>query len=88
MTNRIFVLHMAQLLSEIADGQEVRVISIASSVLRVKLLEMGLLEDQPIRVLFRAPLGDPLAIDVNGYVLSLRLSEAKLVSVSSKLEQV
>ncbi|XOV66177.1 MAG: ferrous iron transport protein A [Fluviicola sp.] len=77
---------MMQLLSEIADGQEVRVISIASSVLRVKLLEMGLLEDQPIRVLFRAPFGDPLAIDVNGYVLSLRLSEAKLVSVSSKEE--
>ncbi|PWL31544.1 MAG: ferrous iron transport protein A [Fluviicola sp. XM-24bin1] len=78
---------MAQLLSEIADGQEVRVISIASSVLRVKLLEMGLLADQPIRVLFRAPLGDPMAIDVNGYVLSLRLSEAKLVTVSPNEEQ-
>jgi len=63
------------------------VISIASSVLRVKLLEMGLLADQPIRVLFRAPLGDPMAIDVNGYVLSLRLSEAKLVTVSPNEEQ-
>lgn len=78
---------MAQLLSEIADGQEVWVMKIASSVLRVKLLEMGLLEDQPIRVLFRAPFGDPMAIDVNGYVLSLRLNEAKLVSVSSKSGQ-
>jgi len=87
-TNRIFVVRMAQLLSEIADGQEVKVISIASSVLRVKLLEMGLLEDQPIRVLFRAPLGDPMAIDVNGYVLSLRLSEARLVSVTSKADSV
>lgn len=75
---------MSQLLSEIANGQEVRVISIASSVLRVKLLEMGLLEDQTVRVLFRAPLGDPMAIDVNGYVLSLRLSEAKLVAVAPK----
>ena len=73
---------MSQLLSDIVDGGEVRVLSIASSVLRVKLLEMGLLENQQIRVLFRAPLGDPMAIDVNGYVLSLRLSEARLVQVA------
>lgn len=74
---------MAQLLSDIPNGQEVNVLSIASSVLRVKLLEMGLLEGQSVKVLFRAPLGDPMAIDINGYVLSLRLNEAQLVSVSS-----
>jgi len=74
---------MAQLLSDIPNGQEVNVLSIASSVLRVKLLEMGLLEGQSVKVLFRAPLGDPMAIDINGYVLSLRLNEAQLVTVSS-----
>jgi Fe2+ transport system protein FeoA len=75
---------MAKLLSDIENGKEVNVISIASSILRVKLLEMGLLEGETIRVLFRAPLGDPIAIDVNGYVLSLRLSEARLVAVREK----
>jgi len=74
---------MKSILSEIADGREVKVVSVASSVLRVKLLEMGLLENQLVRVLYRAPFGDPIAVDINGYVLSLRLSEAKLVSVSS-----
>lgn len=82
-TQSVFLhLRMSQLLSDIVDGGEVRVLSIASSVLRVKLLEMGLLENQRIRVLFRAPLGDPMAIEVNGYVLSLRLSEARLVHVA------
>ena len=78
---------MAQLLSEVKNGQQVSIQNIASSVLRVKLLEMGLLEGQSIRVLFRAPLGDPIAVDVNGYVLSLRKSEASLVTVS-QLESI
>lgn len=74
---------MAQLLSNIQNGKQVKIHSIASSVLRVKLLEMGLLEGQSVRVLFRAPLGDPIAVDINGYVLSLRISEARLVTVSN-----
>jgi Fe2+ transport system protein FeoA len=73
---------MAQLLSNIKNGEHAKILSIASSTLRVKLFEMGLLEGQHVRVLFRAPLGDPIAIDINGYVLSLRLDEAKLVTVS------
>lgn len=73
---------MAQLLSDISNGEQVRVISIASSGLRVKLFEMGLLEGQFVHVLFRAPLGDPIAININGYILSLRLDEAALVTVS------
>ncbi|GAB5417259.1 MAG: hypothetical protein Crog4KO_08690 [Crocinitomicaceae bacterium] len=74
---------MSQLLSHIQNGQQVEILSIASSVLRVKLLEMGLLEGQSIRVLFRAPLGDPIAIAINGHLLSLRISEAELVTVSN-----
>lgn len=71
-------------LSDIANGEEVDIIEVESSSLRVKLLEMGLIEGKSLRVLFRAPLGDPIAVDVNGYVLSLRLSEACLVHVQPK----
>lgn len=76
---------MSNLLSKIANGEEVDIVRIESSNLRVKLLEMGLLEGQSLRVLFRAPFGDPIAVDVNGYVLSLRLNEAQLVHVTPKL---
>lgn len=77
---------MPILLSKIANGDEVDIVHIESSGLRVKLLEMGVLEGQSVRVLFRAPFGDPIAVDVNGYVLSLRLNEADLVHVTRKLE--
>jgi len=49
-------------------------------------MEMGLVEGKQLRVLFRAPLGDPIAIDVEGYVLSLRVDEADLIAV--KLQSV
>ncbi|OFZ52105.1 MAG: hypothetical protein A3D92_22905 [Bacteroidetes bacterium RIFCSPHIGHO2_02_FULL_44_7] len=68
-------------LSNVANGQLVVVHAIEASDLRVKLLEMGLVEGKQLRVLYRAPFGDPMAIDVEGYVLSLRKDEAVLVDV-------
>ena len=79
---------MDLLLSDVKNGEQVSIQNIASSVLRVKLLEMGMLEGQSIRVLFRAPLGDPIAVDINGYILSLRKSEAQLVTVSKSETRV
>ncbi len=73
-------------LSNIPNGQSAIVCSIEQSSLKVKLMEMGLVEGKQLRVLFRAPLGDPIAIDVEGYVLSLRVDEADLIAV--KLQSV
>jgi len=55
--------------------------SIASGSLSAKLTEMGLIPGQQIKILFRAPLGDPIAIEVGEYILSLRISEAMLITV-------
>ena len=68
-------------LSEIKNGNCATVTSIEDSSIRLKLMEMGLLPGKAVTVLFRAPLGDPIAIDVNGYILSLRLDEAALILV-------
>lgn len=73
---------MSELLTNISDGEAVEVLEVSSSEFRVKLLEMGILEGQTLTVLFRAPLGGPIAVNVNGYVLSLRLDEARLVKVA------
>lgn len=70
-----------QLLSSIPNGETVIVRKIAESALKVKLMEMGLIEGKRLDVLFRAPLGDPIAFDVEGYILSLRTDEAKLITV-------
>ena len=58
------------------------VTGITESELRPKLLEMGLYTGKEVRVLFKAPFGDPIAVDVDGYVLSMRLDEARLVQIA------
>ena len=49
----------------------------------VRLMEMGLIEGQPVTVLGFAPLGDPIEIEIRGYRLSLRKSEAQRVEMET-----
>jgi ferrous iron transport protein A len=47
-----------------------------------RLLEMGVLEGEPIEVVRVAPLGDPIEVRLRDYRLSLRRSEAARIAVS------
>ncbi len=68
-------------LAQVPLQSAVVVSEIRPSDLRPKLLEMGLYTGKTVKVLFKAPFGDPIAVDVDGYVLSMRLEEAALVLV-------
>lgn len=72
---------MSLTLAEIKNNETVVVSSVAPSNIRVKLLEMGITTGKQLKVLYRAPLGDPIAVDIEGYVLSLRKNEAISVNV-------
>jgi ferrous iron transport protein A len=48
----------------------------------VRLMEMGLFEGSQVTVLRRAPMGDPMEIQVGDYRLSLRRAEAALVDIA------
>ncbi len=48
----------------------------------LKLLEMGCTPGEVVKLDRIAPLGDPIAISVAGYLLSLRKAEASTVLVS------
>ena len=72
-------------LSKIANGEQVIVHEIEASELKVKLMEMGLVHGKVLTVLFRAPMNGPIAVDIDGYVLSLRVDEAELVLVENDL---
>lgn len=48
----------------------------------MKLMEMGCLPGEDIEIVKIAPLKDPVSVSVAGYVLSLRLDEAKHIVVS------
>ena len=49
--------------------------------IRERLAELGLTPGQEVRLLRRAPLGDPLEFLVRGYRLAVRSDEAALVEV-------
>ncbi len=46
-----------------------------------RLMEMGLVEGTAVKVVRVAPLGDPIEIEVNHYLLTLRKSEAAGVEI-------
>ena len=50
----------------------------------LRLLEMGLTPGATVRLIGRAPLGDPLELEVRGYRLSIRRAEAARVSLEPR----
>ena len=72
---------MIKRLSEVELGKTVRIISFSKNDILLKLMEMGCLPGEIIKVEKVAPLGDPISIRVAGYSLSLRLNEAETVEV-------
>jgi ferrous iron transport protein A len=69
-------------LSEIEIGKKIIVQKLNDSDLSLKLLEMGIYEGQELEIIFKAPFGDPIAIQIGNYVLSLRLNEADQIYVN------
>lgn len=68
-------------LCDLKIGEQAIIREIEGNVLLLKLMEMGCLPGEIIKLTEIAPMGDPIAIEVQGYKLSLRLSEAQLVKI-------
>lgn len=68
-------------LSELPYKQKAIIKSFGDTELFVKLLEMGIIPEEEIAVELTAPLGDPIAVSVAGYQLSLRKEEAHEILV-------
>ncbi|CAN5654166.1 hypothetical protein BH10BAC2_BH10BAC2_00940 [soil metagenome] len=68
-------------LSEIEIGKIVVIKAFEKDEIFIKLMEMGCIPGEIIRVDQIAPLGDPISISVAGYNLSLRLNEADQIFV-------
>jgi ferrous iron transport protein A len=69
-------------LSKLLPGTRAKVISIgAIGPMRRRLMDMGVIPGEAVRVEKVAPLGDPLEITIKGYNLSLRKQEAEGIAV-------
>ncbi len=68
-------------LAEIEKG-EIGVISeIENGSLSLRLMEMGCVIGEEVKLKAVAPLGDPIAIEVAGYSLSLRKKDASKIKI-------
>ena len=74
-------------LSELETGCTARILSFEDNDLFLKLMEMGCVPGELVKVEQVAPLGDPISITVAGYNLSLRLNEADNIFVEELVEQ-
>lgn len=69
-------------LADLSPGEAGRVISVRDEHhLALHILEIGLTKGAHVRLLRTAPLGDPIQIEVDGFLLSLRKKEAEAVIV-------
>lgn len=70
-------------LSEVPLKQKVRIKHINDQLLRMQLLNLGILPEMELVIERIAPLGDPLQLNVNGFFLSLRREDAQKILVDS-----
>lgn len=70
-----------KVLSELKKGQKGLIDNFTDYEVSLKLLEMGCIPGEIVEVIRIAPLGDPIAIAVSGYMLSLRKDEASAIRV-------
>lgn len=70
-------------LSDVAVGKSCVIDSYTDDEIKLKLMEMGCLPGEVIKVERLAPLGDPIAIEVAGYTLTVRKCEAQTVLINT-----
>ena len=68
-------------LDKLLPGQKAEIEQFSDLDLSLKLLEMGCTPGEIITMISYAPLGDPISIKVDNYLLSLRKKEASSVIV-------
>lgn len=67
-------------------GQSAVIQEFKDRFLSLRLIEMGCLPGETVKLSTIAPLGDPIAIEVSGYLLSLRKQDAATVVIKPVTE--
>ncbi|ADI86021.1 ferrous iron transport protein A [Geobacter sulfurreducens] len=69
-------------LAKLRPGEKGRITAIgAIGPLKRRLMDMGVLVGEEVRVIKIAPLGDPIEVSIKNYNLSLRKKEAEGIAV-------
>lgn len=77
------VLEQAEIrLSKLPAGKKAIISSHKETDFQLTLMEMGCVPGEPVHVQMIAPLGDPIAIQIAGYSLSIRKKDADNILVT------
>jgi len=70
-------------LSNLKPGQQGKILKLDSSIgpIRRRLMDMGVIPGETVKVEKVAPMGDPIEITVKSYNLSLRKNEARGIEI-------
>ncbi len=69
-------------LKECTEGSVVKILKVeAKETLKKRLMELGFLPGRHLKVIRNAPLKDPIEIEIMGYLLAIRKSEAEYILV-------
>jgi ferrous iron transport protein A len=69
-------------LNDIECGHAARVVYVkGQGSVKKRILDMGMVPDVLVTVVRKAPLGDPIELNLKGYNLSLRQKEAETIVV-------
>lgn len=75
------MIEMKKRLSQVRVGKQAVITAFENDDIFLKLMEMGCIPGEIVKIDQIAPLGDPISITVAGYQLSLRLDEAEMIWV-------
>ncbi len=73
-------------LSQLRAGQRAVIKDHEESDFRLTLMEMGCIPGEPVWIEMIAPMGDPMAIQIAGYYLSIRKQDAERIWVTTVQE--
>ena len=69
-------------IADLKKGERGIIVNFTDDELSLKLLEMGCLPGTQVTMRHIAPFGDPIAVKVSGYVLSMRKEEAATIIIA------
>jgi len=72
---------MIKKLSELKQGERGVIKKFTNTETYLKLMEMGCVPGESVLLEQVAPFGDPISVKISGYLLSLRINEAKDIDV-------
>jgi ferrous iron transport protein A len=70
-------------IANLKKGEKAIIKDFDADVIPLKLLEMGCLPGNKVKLLQIAPFGDPLYLDINGSHLAIRIETAREIEVDS-----